>query len=62
MHFREVSYSWVEDGLEAARIKAELLTVLPNPGMLVTNIDSKAPPLRTDSVGVPGIGSPNLYL
>lgn len=55
----------MEDGLEAARIKAELLTVLPNPGMLVTNIDSKAPPLpplRMGSVGVPGIGSPNLYL
>lgn len=47
-----LSDSWVEDDLEAARRKAELLTVLPNPGILVTNIDSRAPPLRTDSVGL----------
>lgn len=41
-----LSGCWVEVSLGAARIRAELLTVLSNPGILVTNIDSRAPPLK----------------
>lgn len=49
---RGLSGSWLEDGLGAARIKAELRKVLPNPGIFVTNIDSRTLPSKTNSVGL----------
>lgn len=44
---RGISGSWMKDGLGAAIIKAELLMVLCKPGVLVKNIDSWIPPLKT---------------